>query len=211
MRDTYIPTQEHPESSRAENAAASRRSLPPAARVSVAVVFDIATVAFVASLLWLGAGATVFAGEPLPMAVAFAGGVVLAAAAWSSARVDAAGAPLAGSLRGILSTVLLVGAYVLATLGFDHYYFAWVVLFGGVYTAVTGAVQLIAVAFRRQRVVYPIGSISALAGGTAVSLLLHSVWLESGILADLIVFTVLLVGIAAALEIFVHAVRGEKH
>lgn len=205
MRETFIAPNEHaaPQDKR------MRRGTEPSAGRAVisgmlAVLVDCAAVTFTAVLLWLGAGTTVLSGAPIVMTIAFAGGAVLA----SASNLLQVGVRTVGAVTvALVHTVVIVVATVLQFTVVPTYFFSWVVVFAGAFFAARSAVALVVDAFASRAVGALAWRVVAIGAGVTAVVLLRGVWSDSTLLADLVVFVVLLAIAAVLFELGIRSFR----
>ncbi|MGM7697980.1 hypothetical protein [Microbacterium sp. A84] len=183
----------------------TREQVPPTVGSTiVAVLLDISAIAFVSTMLWLGAGTTVLTGEPIVMIIAFAGGTVLASL--SDLRLPHTRTRSAVTIA-LIYVFLLFAAFALRLTIIETYFFSWIIVFGGAFIAARVAVSLVVDMFHGRANDALIWRLVAISAGVAAILLLDNVWAGSTLLIDLVVYVILLSLAAALIGVGIRSLR----
>jgi hypothetical protein len=186
-----------------ESRASRRPAIGPAFAVFAA---DACAIVFCTVMLWLGAGATVLSGQPLVIAVAFAGGSLLAGVA-SLFQKRSEASTRAVILVHLLYVFGLAAGYIAYLSTGKYYFFAWILLFAGVYLAARAATVLIVDTVAGRRPLWVLVRLVSIAAGVATIVLMSVVWVDSSLMGDLLVFVLLVAVAGLVFEAGVRAFR----
>jgi len=190
------------------DAARARGSWQSLGLGATVLVFDALATGAMAVLMWIGAGASVFQGQPVLIAIAFAAGSIV----FALARVTldrARSARVASITHGLLvAAALSAGYYFYVSLG-ENYFTAWAIVLGAS-CVLAGELLDVVIAVVRGRRATVFGHLVAVPFCVGAIVLLSDVWAAPGFLADLTVFAVLIAGAARLVAVGIDLYRRSR-